>query len=108
MEGVDELFVGEFSLRANLTDSLLREYWAANVFSFKIQHAFEGLFGSMTQEDVNDKKVKVMKGIKGMKAKNRMEEIKDMKAMRNGEMNEVKYGSEMKHSPINDLNGLIS
>lgn len=56
VEGEDELFVGEFSVRASIADSLLNSHRAINSASFAVKHAFEGLFGSMTEEDVTWKR----------------------------------------------------
>ena len=62
-EGEDDLFVGDLTLRANLTDTFLGKYRAANTASVKMQHAFSGLFGSMTEEDINWKVENEEKGV---------------------------------------------
>lgn len=59
VEGEDVLFVGDLSLRANMTDDFFDGYKAANTASAKVQHAFDGLFGSMTDQDIAWKKENV-------------------------------------------------
>ncbi|MBF0440031.1 MAG: hypothetical protein HQL93_13060, partial [Magnetococcales bacterium] len=55
VHGEDRLFVGEFSLRANAMDDLVSQYPAANSISMKVKHAFPGIFGSMTDDDIRRK-----------------------------------------------------
>ncbi|GAB0058268.1 hypothetical protein SIID45300_02614 [Candidatus Magnetaquicoccaceae bacterium FCR-1] len=52
VHGEDKLFVGELSLRATVMDSLLPERPAANTAALRVKHAFSGVFGSMTDDDV--------------------------------------------------------
>ncbi|MBF0615034.1 MAG: ShlB/FhaC/HecB family hemolysin secretion/activation protein [Magnetococcales bacterium] len=52
VEGEDNLTVGEFSLRATVLDTWLSDLPAANSASMKIKHAFPGVLGSMTDDDI--------------------------------------------------------
>jgi len=55
VDGRDQLFIANASLRANVFDEIIPHYRGYTSYSVQVKHAMEGMFGSMTTEDITRK-----------------------------------------------------